>query len=109
MSVEKIINAVQSEQWGLNQDNVRLYRASLARHDSSQIIMGKDNGKLQLIVWGEGSLYSDLQGTENNGYKVCDCNHQNRLVLNKYFDYTRLLVSFFVDGSGPCFFDSNFQ
>ena len=44
--------------------------------------------KFALII-GQGGLYQALEGRECAGCKVCGLSHKNRLVFNKYLDYTR--------------------
>lgn len=43
----------------------------------------------QLLIIGEGVVYDEFEGViQENGEKLAPTSHQNRLVLNKYFDYT---------------------
>jgi hypothetical protein len=69
---------------------VKAYSQSLAESGSTKLLMVKDlqsNTKYILAV-GEGPLYDALQGEVQDGAKWCSLTHDNRLVLNQYFDYT---------------------
>ncbi|WP_248925264.1 tagaturonate epimerase family protein [Paenibacillus hamazuiensis] len=69
-------------------NGVKVYEKSLDEAAGTKLLMIKDGYTKYLIAVGEGSLYSELQGNAQGGYKVCPLSHENRLVLNKYFPYT---------------------
>lgn len=69
-------------------DGVKVYARSLARSGGTALMMIKEGYERKLLAAGEGDLFNDLEGEVENGYKLCGLTHENRLVLNKYFDYT---------------------
>lgn len=70
--------------------DVKVYAQSLAQSGSTKLIMVKDvpNHTKYILAVGEGELYDALQGQVEDGAKLCTLTHENRLVLNRYFDYT---------------------
>ena len=51
--------------------------------------MVKDQAEKYILATGNGQLYDDLEGTSIEGKgKACPLTYENRLVLNRYFDYT---------------------
>lgn len=69
--------------------DIKVYEQSYTEHDHVHLQMIKDNRNKYILAAGNGQLIDDLQGTsiKENG-KACPLTHQNRLVLNRYFDYT---------------------
>src|SRR5690625_6644845 len=51
--------------------------------------MVKNDSEKLLLAAGHGSLFDELEGTKiGEKGKACPLTHENRLVLNRYFDYT---------------------
>lgn len=73
----------------VNQENVKVYNRSLEKEGKTYILMVKMDGEKKLLAAGEGSLFDDLNGEEDSAGKVCALSHENRLVLNHYFPYTK--------------------
>lgn len=73
------------------EENVcKIYRASYTQEGNTAFVMFKKEGKKYLYVSGKDLLFDELVGELiNEGVKIVPCNHENRLVLNKYFDYTK--------------------
>ncbi|MBS4200115.1 tagaturonate epimerase family protein [Bacillus sp. FJAT-49732] len=67
---------------------VKVYKKSFKEHEQARLIMVKTNGIRYILVVGKGSLFDDLQGENIGKGKACPLSHENRLVLNRYFDYT---------------------
>lgn len=69
------------------------YASSAAESGGDRIAMARVGGERKLIVTGGGSLYTALAGEERTegdvAYKSCPLSHQNRIVLNEVFEYTR--------------------
>lgn len=72
--------------------NLKLYNPSFSAAGNTKVIMVKENNVKFLLAVGVDLLYNELQGTvvgtEISGAKKCPLTHGNRLVLNKFFDYT---------------------
>lgn len=69
--------------------DVKVYEKSFTEHDGVRLIIVKDADGKKLLATGSGSLFDDLAGEMMEGKgKVCPLSHENRLVLNRYFDYT---------------------
>ncbi|MBS4210406.1 tagaturonate epimerase family protein [Bacillus sp. FJAT-50079] len=69
--------------------NVKVYEQSHTKHEQVQLLMVKDENGKSILAVGNGPLFEELEGEllqENK--KVCPLTHANRLVLNRYFDYT---------------------
>lgn len=67
---------------------VKVYPRSLVTAEGTTLLMVKNGYEKVILAVGEGPLYNELQGSEEDGGKVCPVSHANRLVLNKYLDYT---------------------
>ncbi|MGH2316409.1 tagaturonate epimerase family protein [Planococcus sp. SE5232] len=68
---------------------VTIYEESYAQSGQTNLVMVKDKDGKWLLASGEGSLFMELEGTIIDGKgKICPLSHENRLVLNRYFDYT---------------------
>ncbi|CAM3442970.1 tagaturonate epimerase family protein [Marinicrinis lubricantis] len=83
----EMVNVKQlSEQLG---EEVKVYEKSFETAGSDQIVMIRTGTEKKLLVKGGGELYQALQGeTVNGDVKLAPLSHENRLVLNRFFDYT---------------------
>jgi hypothetical protein len=72
----------------LSVDSVNIYKDSYASHEGTRLLMVKHSQKKFILASGQGALYDAIQGREEKDFKICDLTHENRLVLNQYFDYT---------------------
>ena len=69
--------------------NLKVYKESYTDSDGVHLLMVKDHAEKLILASGNGQLYDALVGTDIDGKgKVCPLIHENRLVLNHYFDYT---------------------
>ncbi|WP_328701154.1 tagaturonate epimerase family protein [Aquibacillus kalidii] len=69
--------------------NVKVYEKSLTIFDNTKLVIVKAEGRKVLLAIGGGNLFNELFGETVSGFgKICPLNHENRLVLNRYFDYT---------------------
>ena len=67
----------------------KIYPKSVTEHEETQFVMVKKDAKKYLYVTGSGSLFDALEGEiVSEGAKLAPANHDNRLVLNTYFDWT---------------------
>ncbi|MBP1155037.1 MULTISPECIES: tagaturonate epimerase family protein [unclassified Paenibacillus] len=74
-----------------NSGDIKVYTQSLNTSGPTKLMMVKnlaDHTKYLLAV-GEGALFDELQGTVEDGAKLCPLTHDNRLVLNRHFEYTK--------------------
>ncbi|TBL79928.1 tagaturonate epimerase family protein [Paenibacillus thalictri] len=86
---ESIVQAIQSGSVSASAGGeVKVYPQSLDEAGGTKLLMIKDGYTKLLLAVGAGDLFNELQGEAEDGYKVCPLTHANRLVLNKYFDYT---------------------
>jgi tagaturonate epimerase len=70
-------------------DGLKVYKASYTNSDDVHLLMVKDQAEKYILATGSGQLYDDLEGTSIGGKgKACPLTYENRLVLNRYFDYT---------------------
>jgi hypothetical protein len=67
----------------------RIFKDSWISYDASQFVMAENETGCFLAVQGQSPLYRDLDGEAFDALKICPCSHENRLVLNYYFDFTR--------------------
>jgi hypothetical protein len=70
-------------------NKVTIYEKSFVEFQGTLLQMVKVENKKYMIVTGTGNLYDEMQGEIKKGYKLCPLTHENRLVLNKYFEYTK--------------------
>ncbi|MBO0993337.1 tagaturonate epimerase family protein [Bacillus sp. SD088] len=69
--------------------STKIYTHSYVEQDGTRLLMVHDQEGKWLLAVGEGVIFNDLQGMIlTDGKKVCPLTHENRLVLNRYFDYT---------------------
>ncbi|WP_449539337.1 tagaturonate epimerase family protein [Ferdinandcohnia sp. Marseille-Q9671] len=85
----QVVEELKQGSISIQLDQVKIYDKSYTTHDNVSLVMVKDNQQKWLIAAGEGALFEELQGTTigENG-KACPLTHENRVVLNRYFDYT---------------------
>lgn len=87
--LQPIMEALEQDSVLPESAGVTVYKRSKAEHEGVRLLMVKDRSEKKIIATGEGKLYDDLEGTElQAGRKACPLTHHNRLVLNRYFDYT---------------------
>ncbi|MHA6253153.1 tagaturonate epimerase family protein [Oceanobacillus sp. CAU 1775] len=69
---------------------VKVYRESFTKEQKVYLLMIKNSGEKSILATGEGDLFNELDGEIiGEDAKICSLTHENRLVLNRYFDYTR--------------------
>src|SRR5690625_1005907 len=69
--------------------DVKVYEKSYANVDQAHVLMVKSASDKFILVTGSGQLFDDLKGENiNDTAKAAPLTHENRLVLNEYFDYT---------------------
>lgn len=90
--MNKYLSLIESlEQGNVESSNseVKVYPKSYAKHGNVRLLMVKDGTEKYILATGSGALYDELTGEniENKG-KICPLSHENRLVLNRYFEYT---------------------
>lgn len=67
-----------------------VYSKSFRTEGDTAFVMVKKDAQKYLYVKGAGALFEELEGEEvSDDVKLAPANHANRLVLNKYFDWTK--------------------
>ncbi|WNQ13382.1 tagaturonate epimerase family protein [Paenibacillus aurantius] len=66
----------------------RIYPRSYNETGGTRLVMVKKDHTKYLVAAGSGPLFEDLQGNVKEEFKWCPLTHENRLVLNRYFEYT---------------------
>ncbi|WP_163538567.1 tagaturonate epimerase family protein [Gracilibacillus sp. YIM 98692] len=67
---------------------VTVYDKSFEQKDGTNIVMVKEGTEKYLVAAGQGALLEALQGESTGEGKVCKLTHENRKVINQFFDYT---------------------
>lgn len=68
---------------------LKVYDKSYTNYEQVNLLMVKDESDKYILATGEGQLFNDLKGRDIKGKgKACPLSHENRLILNRYFDYT---------------------
>lgn len=69
---------------------VKVYQSSFIENEEITLALFKDHLEKFIIVMGKGDFYKKLTGEEvQAGVKICPTNHENRLVLNEYIEWTK--------------------
>lgn len=84
-----IIEQLEKSNVASSTADVKVYEKSYTDHDNTRLLMVKDKTAKWILATGTGNLAEELEGTSvaDKG-KACPLTHENRLVLNRYFDYT---------------------
>ena len=70
-------------------ESVKVYEKSYQQFEDVHLLMVKVDTEKYLVVAGQGKLFDELTGENLNDHgKVCPLSHENRLVINRYFDFT---------------------
>ncbi|MBY7142292.1 tagaturonate epimerase family protein [Virgibacillus sp. NKC19-3] len=87
--LSSIMEQLQTGRVGKETSAVKVYEQSYTKHDNVYLLMVKVESDKFILASGNGPLYDALTGEDvgENG-KACPLTHENRLVLNRYFDYT---------------------
>lgn len=72
----------------VNESDVTIYDRSFATVDGGKLLMIMAKNEKMIIFTGQGTFYDELEGEEVQGCKLCRLSRHNRLMLNKYLDYT---------------------
>jgi len=84
-----IIELLEQGEIASETTGIKVYEKSYIESDNVHLLMIKDDANKVILATGNGKLYDDLVGTDIGGKgKACPLTHENRLVLNRYFDYT---------------------
>lgn len=73
----------------IDREDVKVYESSYNLLDQCELFMAKLHGEKMLISYGGGKIFDELDGRIENGYKICPLSHPNRLVINRYLDFTK--------------------
>ncbi|MBO1001713.1 tagaturonate epimerase family protein [Pseudogracilibacillus auburnensis] len=87
--MEHLNEVIESLSKGKMKTNIKRYERSFTIHDNVHLMMIRVDNEKSIIAAGKGKLFDELSGeTIVEKGKNCPLSHENRLVLNKYFDYT---------------------
>lgn len=71
-------------------EQVKVYEKSFTTHEAVNLLIAKEGSNKVLLATGQGELFDALEGeVVADGQKVAPLSHENRLVLNKFFPYTK--------------------
>lgn len=87
-NLKLIIDELKQGKLPSKTSEVKVYENSHTNHENVSLLMVKEKDGKWLLAAGEGALFNELTGTDIDGAKVCPLTHENRLVLNRHFDYT---------------------
>ena len=84
-----IIELLEQGKLASDSSEIKIYKESYTHSNDVHLVMIKDHTNKIILATGNGELYDDLVGTSVGGKgKACPLTHENRLVLNRYFNYT---------------------
>ncbi|MCJ8009487.1 tagaturonate epimerase family protein [Lederbergia wuyishanensis] len=86
--LQSVIEELEKGNIASSNTSVKVYEKSFKEYDNVRLLMVKANGNRYLLAVGEGTLFDDLQGKNVGSGKACPLSHENRLVLNRFFDFT---------------------
>lgn len=72
----------------LKGSGIKVYEQSNNQHEGTRIVMVKKGTAKYILAAGTGPLMEELKGDIQDGSKICPLTHENRLVINRYFDFT---------------------
>lgn len=72
----------------LHEDCIDIYQHSFALVNEIKIIFCRFATRKVILVIGKGGMYEELEGKEVSHCKICSLSHHNRLIFNKYLEYT---------------------
>lgn len=88
-SFQAIANAIREGKIDqIQEPKVKVYPRSYHEHENTKLLMIRLDKTKYIVAVGSGALYDELQGEEKEGCKLCGLTHENRLVINRYFDFT---------------------
>jgi tagaturonate epimerase len=89
VNINEAIQDIRALDIDVKGNKVAAYEQSYTEFEGTQLQMIKVQDKKYIVASGKGNLYDELQGEIRKEYKMCPLTHENRLVINKYFDYTK--------------------
>lgn len=90
MTLLPIIEMLAQGEVAESTTHVKVYEKSYKNYENVHLLMVKVGNEKYILATGTGLLYDELVGDQivDRG-KKCPLTHENRLVLNRYFDYTK--------------------
>ncbi|WP_281888502.1 tagaturonate epimerase family protein [Paenibacillus sp. YYML68] len=83
-----IVQSMNNGQAAASTDTVKVYPSSYTQVEGASLLMVKNGHEKVILAAGSAPVVEALEGTQEEGFKVCPLSHANRLVLNKFFPYT---------------------
>lgn len=85
----RVIDRLEKGEVASGTKTVKVYKNSYKQYENVHLLMVKVDEKKYLLAAGAGKLFDELEGEKiKDKGKVCPLTHENRLVLNRYFDFT---------------------
>src|SRR6056297_55455 len=89
MDLKAVKEAIKNNCLKNNIEGIKLYPSSHNLSENTAIAMVATDEADYLLAVGEGPLLRDLHGYKKEDYCLAPLSHENRLVLNRYFKFTR--------------------
>ncbi|GAB2557143.1 tagaturonate epimerase family protein [Gracilibacillus alcaliphilus] len=86
---QPILESLQAGKLPESTAQVHVYESSLEKAGKTVAVMVKKGTEKYLVAAGEGDLMDALEGENTAEGKVCPLTHDNAIVLNQFFDYTK--------------------
>src|SRR5690625_2833080 len=84
-----IVETLAQGQVPASTSDVKVYEKSYANVDQTHVLMVKSGSDKFILVTGSGQIFDELQGENiNDTAKAAPLTHENRLVINRHFEYT---------------------
>lgn len=87
-TIAEIAQGLQNGQQVSGGEGIKVYEASRSEYEGTHLVMIREGIVKKLVAVGSGELFDALQGEVQDGVKIAPLSHDNRLVLNRYFEYT---------------------
>jgi tagaturonate epimerase len=86
--IEQILDEL-SAKLNLRKNEIKIYKKSQVLVLGDEILMLKINGVKRIAVMGNGAAFCEFHGDSiTPNLKLCPLTHLNRLVINKFLEYT---------------------
>ncbi len=89
-TIQTVVEHLKNDTLDQVADETHVYTRSVQQFDNTSLVMIRQDGEKFLLATGESSLFDELEGKLIEGEaKLCPLTHENRLVLNRFFAFTK--------------------